>query len=322
MPPSLEPLASASPSVAAASLLTPVWLAAIEARGLRLERAAAGDGQVNFPTCRPDQATVPLVTRDGARVVAKFAIGGRGGRTFANMLVVWNSSFGQGRVPPGLPRPIEYWSEGGALLMERLEGRPLAEDRAAGPDRFDAAVRLLAELHGSDARPETERGSRAMVRSVERKAARIAELAPTHATLAHEVAAAMAAARVKEIELVPSHGDFSPRNVLVVGPERLALIDWDRLQLADPARDVAYFGTSDWADWLRRGRAPNRDRLERAVEVYQAARPGVRLKRSLNWHVAAGCVRRAASVLELWPDQSWLAPAWLRTALRELGGAR
>ncbi len=318
MPPSLE----SSPPRSATPLLTPAWLAAIEARGLRLDNGGAGGGSANFATCRPDQTTVPLVAHDGTRVVAKFAIGGRGERTLANMIAVWNSSFGQGRVPPGLPRPIEYLSECGALLMERLDGRPLAEDRAAGPDRFDAAVRLLAELHGSDARPEKERGSRAMVRSVERKAARIAELAPAQATLAQEVAAAMAAARVKEAELVPSHGDFSPRNVLVVGPERLALIDWDRLQLADPARDVAYFGTSDWADWLRRGRAPNRDHLERAVDVYQAARPGVRLKRSLSWHVAAGCVRRAASVLELWPDQAWLAPAWLRTALRELGTTR
>lgn len=318
MPPSLEP----SPPVSAAEPRTPAWLAAIEARGLRLESDGAGGGPASFGTCRPDQTTVLLVTRDGARVVAKFAVAGRGEQTVVNMLAVWNSSFGQGRIPPGLPRPIEYLSDCGALLMERLDGRPLAEDRAAGPDRFDAAVRLLAELHSSDARPEKERGSRSIVRSVERKAARIAELAPAQAALANEVSAAIAAARVKEAELVPSHGDFSPRNVLVVGPERLALIDWDRLQLADPARDVAYFGTSDWADWLRRGRAPNRDRLERAVEVYQAARPEVRLKRSLSWHVAAGCVRRAASVLELWPDQAWLAPAWLRTAQRELETTR
>ena len=288
----------------------PAWLAPLIARGWQPDGPA-------FTTRRPDQQTIPLLSPGGGRVVAKFLPPDRGARTFANMTQVWNSSFGQRRTPPGLPQPLDFLPDCGALIMERLDGCPLADARSAGSAQFDASLKLLAELHGSDVLPATRRSSRAVVRSADRKAARIAELSPAHGALAKQVVEAITAARIKERELVPSHGDFSPRNVFV-GADRLALIDWDRLQLADPARDVVYFGTYDWADWLRRGRAPNRDALGRAVEVYEAARPGTKLKRALPFYIAASCLRRAASVLELWPEQAWLAPAWLRTALREL----
>jgi aminoglycoside phosphotransferase (APT) family kinase protein len=54
-------------------------------------------------------------------------------------------------------------------------------------------------------------------------------------------------------ELVPCHGDFSPQNVLV-GPGGFALIDWDKLQLADPARDIAYTRAWCWAEAIRHQR--------------------------------------------------------------------
>lgn len=274
-----------------------------------------------FATRRPDQLTIPLVTASGTKVVAKFFTSDRGAQTFANMNALWASSFGAQRQPPGLPQPLDFLPDCGALIMERLEGRPLAELHASAQEHFEPALRLLADLHQCNATPVVKRSSRSIVRSAERKAARIAELSPTHATLAKELAAALEAGRVKERELVPSHGDFSPRNIFV-GADRLAVIDWDRFQLADPARDVVYFATYDWADWLRRGRMPNRDNLKRAIEVYESARPGAKLKRAVSFHIAASCLRRALSILELWPDQSWLAPAWLQVGLRELTAAK
>ena len=285
-----------------------------------VRRGLRPDGDA-FTVGRPDQSTFPLVTAGGAKVVAKFSTPERAANTFANMNVLWASSFGARRHPPGLPQPLDFLAECGALIMERLDGRPLAELRASGEAHFEPAIRLLAELHQCDATPEVKRSSRSLVRSAERKATRIAELSPEHAALANELAAALDANRVKERELVPSHGDFSPRNVFV-GADRLALIDWDRFQLADPARDVVYFATYDWADWLRRGRMPNRDNLKRAIEIYESARPGAKLKRAVSFHIAASCLRRALSILELWPDQSWLAPAWLQVSLRELTAAK
>ncbi len=289
-------------------------LAHLLGHGLHLD----GDA---FVIGRPDQATIPLVTASGAKVVAKFFTSDRGANTFANMNALWASSFGAQRQPPGLPQPLDFLPDCGALIMERLEGRPLAELHASAQEHFEPALRLLADLHQCDATPAVKRSSRSIVRSAERKAARIAELSPAHAALAKELAVALEAGRVKERELVPSHGDFSPRN-LFVGADRLAVIDWDRFQLADPARDVVYFATYDWADWLRRGRIPNRDHLKRAIETYESARPGAKLKRAVSFHIAASCLRRALSILELWPDQSWLAPAWLQVGLRELTAAK
>ena len=286
-------------------------LAALAAHGL------APDG-APFGTRRPDRLTMGIVTPGGARGVVKLYPSQQAGeRAFANMSRVWNSRFGVGRQPPGLAQPLDFFPDCAALMMERLAGKPLAEFPLRNGQHFDDSLRLLAELHTCEATPETRRNSRGLLRSATRKAERIAELAPEHAALAHDVLAALTAARVKERELVPSHGDFSPRNV-IVGDGRLALMDWDRLQLADPARDVAYFATYDWADALRHGREPDRAPLQRAMNIYETARPGANLKRSLSFHVAAGCLRRAVSVLELWPDQATLSPAWLHVALREL----
>lgn len=290
------------------------WIRPLLARGWEID----GDA---FTTRRPDQGAIGLRTPGGARVVAKRSPPERAARTFANMQALWASCFGAARSSPGLPRPLELLEDQGVLIMERVDGRPLAELGPCSPARSEAALRLLADLHGSDVAPAVHRSSRGIVRSMERKAARVAALDPTLAGPAGELASAIAAHRVKERVLRPSHGDFSGRNVIVSGSgaaERLVLIDWDRLQLADPARDVVYFGTQGWADWLRRGRWPDREPLRRALAFYDALRPEAEVRRSARFHVAAACLRRALSVLELWPDQAWLAPVWLRTGLREL----
>ena len=273
--------------------------------------------EVRFKTGRPDRATLALLTKSGAPVVAKLYPEGGGETTYANMQNVWRSSFGQRRTPPGLPQPLEYLPESNVLIMERLPGRPLLELADAPEETFAAAVRLLAALHESDAQPVTRRSSRAIVRSAKRKAARIAELAPDFVPAINPVVDALEAARAHDSELAPSHGDFSPRNILVA-EDRLALIDWDRFQWADPARDVAYLGASCWVTTLRRGDRADWSKLERAVAVYQSVRPDAVLKPQLSFHVAAALVRMAHSLVELWPQEQRLVPELAREALRQL----
>ena len=106
----------------------------------------ATDG-AKFPTGRPDRASLPLVTRTGIPVVAKFFPSDRGEITYANMRELWRSSFGERRRPPGLPRPIEYLPDVGVLIMERLPGRPLVELGASDADIVDNAIRIVASLH-------------------------------------------------------------------------------------------------------------------------------------------------------------------------------
>ena len=270
-----------------------------------------------FPTGRPDRSTFLVKAEDGKERVARVSSPSVADHTFANMSAVWDSPLGRTRRLPGLPEPLEVHSDLGVVIMEHVPGKPLAEMGPAQERHFDDAIRLLAELHACGVTPDTTRSSRGIVRSAQRKAVRAGSLAPQHAAMLNSLAAAIETNRVSDSELVPSHGDFSPRNVLA-GGERMALIDWERFQLADPARDVAYFGSWGWLDVLRRGRMPNHDALDRAVAVYESVRPTARLHRQMKFHVAASLMRRACSLVELWPEQAYLAPALVRVGLREL----
>ena len=274
------------------------------------------DGE-KFPTGRPDQATVPLVTRTGIPVVAKLYPSGRGEITYANMQGLWNSSFGERRRPPGLPRPIDYLPDVGVLIMERIEGRPLAEFSALDEDILGRAVRLVASLHECHVHPSKRRDSRRILRSVRQKAERVAELAPEFAGSIWAVVEALEAAQVEDLELVPCHGDFSPRNVLV-GPGRVVLIDWDRLQWADPARDITYIGAWCWVWALRKRMLPDWSVLHQVVDKYSALRPGASIEPRLSFHIAAGLMRIAHGLVVLWPADAHLVPQLATEALRQL----
>ena len=290
-------------------LIERIW-SALRSRGYESDGA-------NFPTGRPDRATLALVSRTGLPVVAKLYPSGGGEITYANMQELWRSSFGERRRPPGLPQPIEYLPDVGVLIMERLPGRPFVELGASDTDIVDEALRLVAALHGCDAEPSKRRNFRRIVRSVRRKADAAAQVAPQFAGSFSEVAEALEAAALEDPELVPCHGDFTPRNVLV-GADGLALIDWDRLQRADPARDLAYFGAWCWTWALRQRRPAHWSVLDRVVAKYDSLRPGASIEARLGFHVAAGLMRIAYGLVTLWPDDAHLVPQLAAEALRRL----
>ena len=274
-----------------------------------------------FSTGGPDRETFPMAAADGSAVVIKVYPDGRGAAAFRNMDILWRSPFGDRRRPPGLPKPIEYVpdpdADRGALVMERLDARPLLElGAAADRELLKPVMRLAADLHRSGVAPPRTRTAGKIVRSVERKAERVMEVAPRLGPDLAQVAAALEEHRAPDAELVPCHGDFSPRNVLV-GADRHLLIDWDRLQLADPARDVAYFGTWCWVQGLRAG-VDDWSILDRAVETYETLRPGVSLSAHLAFHVAAALARIAHDLVELRPEEAHLVPRLAAEALRRL----
>ncbi|HZO85480.1 MAG TPA: aminoglycoside phosphotransferase family protein [Verrucomicrobiae bacterium] len=278
-------------------------------RGYRLEKT--------FASGRPDRPTFGMVSQSGTRVVAKIYPSELGERAFANMQQLWRSPFGTQRTPPALAQPLEYLPDIGALIMEWIEGQPLTELGALSDSNLEQSIRLLAELHQCGIQPELTRNWRGILRSVKRKAERIAELAPQYSDEVRTVIERLEATRIRDSELACSHGDFSPRNVLV-SSQRWLLMDWDRLQRADPARDVAYFGTWPWRETLLRGRLPNRSSLEKAARIYESIRPGCDLEKRLPFHIAAGMVRVACGLVELWPQQAYLIPGLAKVALREL----
>src|SRR5512139_1433514 len=144
---------------------------ALDRQGYRAEHGS-------FATGRPDQTMLALVTRRGEPAVGKVYSAAGGESTYRNMQELWHSSFGERRAPPGLPRPIEYLPGVQVLIMERLEGRPLAELGPVEGVILGGAIRLLACLHGSDAQPTRQRDSQRILRSLRRKARSISELAP------------------------------------------------------------------------------------------------------------------------------------------------
>jgi aminoglycoside phosphotransferase (APT) family kinase protein len=233
------------------------------------------------------------------------------------MVEVWRSSFGERRRPPGLPRPVDYLVEQGILIMERVEGFPLVERQPMEQSALDDAVHLLTSLHDSNATSRQIRSSRRIVRSIRRKAERVSTVAPKFQGAFAAAAEALDAGRVEDLELVPSHGDFSPRN-LVLGSNRLVLIDWDRFQAADPARDLAYLGTWCWAWKVRQREPPHWLVLDRAVALYDSLRPQAAVRQRLRFHIAAGLIRIAHSIVELWPAERSVVPRLLQEAQQQL----
>jgi hypothetical protein len=105
---------------------------------------------------------------------------------------------------------------------------------------------------------------------------------------------------------------------VLVTSNGLRLIDWDRLQRADPARDIAYIGTSWWVWLLRQKRTPDWSVLEQAVSAYDSLRPGARIQARLPFHLAAGLLRHAHALVELWPEDAYLVPELTAEAHRRL----
>lgn len=109
--------------------------------------------------------------------------------------------------------------------------------------------------------------------------------------------ARLAAALPDADRLVPSHGDFSPHQLLVAGGEP-ALIDFDELCAAPPALDLATY-----VAYLVRD-APGR---EAAGATMQALLEGYgRRPPALDWYLASALLRRAPAPFRR-QEQNWPA---------------
>src|SRR5207249_3690035 len=205
-------------------------------------------------------------------------------------------------------------------LLQALRSRGY-ESEGAGfptgrPDRVTLALvtrtglPVVAKLYSSGGGATTY----ANMQAVWRKADTVGHVAPQFVDSFREVAEALEAAEVEDPELVPCHGDFSPRNVLV-GSDGVTLIDWDRLQRADPARDLAYFGAWCWTWALRQGRPACWSMLDRVVARYESLRPGASIEARLGFHLAAGLLRIAQGLVTLWSDDAHLVPQLTAEAL-------
>ncbi len=204
-----------------------------------------------------DDRPVRIVTpAEGAAYVSKRYLSTDGAAIHEAMVDLWASSFGKDRLPaPGLPEPLSFDVRRGELRMALAAGDPLGArgDLGASVARGAEAATLLADLHASGVTVGRVRDPRSLARSALRKA-RDRAASPIGDELAGTVdlVGAQLTSAPDDLDLVLTHGDFSPRNVLAT-PERLTLIDFDRLQLSSPLRDVAYWTTWLWATATTQG---------------------------------------------------------------------
>lgn len=270
-----------------------------------------------FAVGRPDQTTLPLVSGTGDAVVAKLyrTIGGE--ETFTMMRSIWASSFGISRHPPGLPEPVEYVAPAAALVMRRVAGPPMATRGVLSPGIVRRAVELLVDLHASDARSERRRDAGAVVRSIRRKALEIAADDEELGVRFAAVAAALDRARPDGVRLVPSHGDFSARNVLMTGNGPV-LVDWDRFRMADPARDATYFGAWQWASTVARRKTPSWSTLDECLDRYDELHADARVRERSAFYVAAGLARVAHAMVRTWKRDTEVITEILEEARRHI----
>lgn len=244
---------------------------------------------------------VRLDVRDGREVVVKTYRRGGSRQVYDDMLALWLSPFGRDRRPPGLPEPLSVDPSTGELVMARIPGHALGARGALGDSvrRLPEVASLLADLHASGATIRRVRSADKVLASCRRKAADLSAACVGSraepravAEAADKVVGLLDRCRPKEEALVPSHGDFSPRNILgdLTG---VVLVDLDRMQMADPAHDLAYWGAWTWATEAVNGHFPTWEVLGALVSLYNG-QPGARARvtgGTLAFHQAAALLR-------------------------------
>ncbi len=231
-------------------------------------------------TDRHADRPVHLESRCGATVVVKRYLAGGAETVYDDMRALWSSSFGETRRPPAMPRPIGINAAQRELEMEYLAGEPIGSrgDLGRSGQLLPEVARLLADLHGSGVVVDRRRGPAALLRSAGRKVDDLERAVGDDprqrhlVDLARQVLGDLSAAIPPAPELVISHGDFSPRNVLLT-PSGIALIDFDRLQMAAPERDISYWGAWTWVTMLTSGQQPSWAVADDLARAYGCVRP-------------------------------------------------
>ncbi len=129
------------------------------------------------------------------------------------------------------------------LLIGRLEGAAIAGDQR-GWEGIIRAAPALAAIHTAGLVAGRERPIAAELKRFGKRAARIVEVDPELGARLVELAVALGASS-KHLpawgaEMALTHGDCKP-NQFLIGPEGVAILDFDHCGMSDPANDVGTF---------------------------------------------------------------------------------
>ncbi|PYV41764.1 MAG: hypothetical protein DMG09_03940 [Acidobacteria bacterium] len=147
-----------------------------------------------------------------------------------------------------MPEPLGFCAEEKLLLMRAARGAPLKALLLREPIEqvlpgVRAAARWLARLHASTPAglPREPPCNRVKVFDL---ADRLGKAAANHpedlGLLLDRLQRLRTLAPAGREALVPTHGQYTPANVFIDGPD-VVVIDVDRISLSDPAKDVAMF---------------------------------------------------------------------------------
>ena len=259
--------------------------------------------------------------RRGSTVVVKSYPGTDGAAVHQAMADLWASPLGRDRVGgPGMPEPLGFDGRSGELTTSWVPGTRLGERGrvGGGVSRAVEVGILLADLHGSGVVVGRVRDRQAIARSVARKVADVATDPTTSSVVLDaflEASLAVDRAWAEDDTArrhVLSHGDLSPHHV-VVSASGLVLIDFDRLQLAEPERDLASWAAWMWVTGGARGELDTTALLGDLVCGYAArARRAPADRAALEVHLAANLVR----IVHGWPALRHDTPTLLRVLRR------
>lgn len=135
------------------------------------------------------------------------------------------------------------------LVLSLLPGEtePLLHDDAARQVHRDAGA-VLRRFHEAEACPDDPEASDRRVRSYRRWVGRAPEGLLDADDLAFAETYVTVLGSLPAISMVPSHGDWSPRNWIVTG-STVAVIDFERAERAWWTKDLERLW---WRDWLAR----------------------------------------------------------------------
>jgi aminoglycoside phosphotransferase (APT) family kinase protein len=184
---------------------------------------------------------------DGVTAYGKVYTDGSGPSRYATLERLWGNGFGP-HSADRVPEPLGFCVEENLVLMRAARGAPLNALLIEQPiervlPAVRAAGRWLARLHNStpDGLSPEPICNRVKVFELADRLAKAAAGHPSDLRLLLDLLQRLRTlAPAEGVALVTTHGQFSPANVFVDGPD-VTVIDVDRLSLSDPAKDVAMF---------------------------------------------------------------------------------
>lgn len=203
------------------------------------------------------------------RLYAKvYAEAEAGAEAFAIQTLLWQFA-AENAAPFAVAKPVAWLPELQTLLLGEVTGTSLLDllrQKDESAPAMHMTARAFAALHQLplvDFLADRSREVRDESARLDRLAGAIIEAAPNLEPLVNEIADAIRSSPGEPV-LGPTHFDLKPGHVLLDG-QHVALLDFDKLQAADPLVDIASFAVN-----LGKLRGGNRRQPEKARATAEA----------------------------------------------------